>query len=212
MNIITAQKELVFEKVCQSIYDTWGLNPILEHLKAVIKEKERVIVLGCGSGYATAKISSMTKGLVAGIDASELLVARAKKDFGGQENLNFFHWDPLKEIPGIQADWVICLNRINFLTSPTQIAQLFRYTERMLRKFGRGVFLTMHPAAPKEHWPQEKPTKRYGCVAMKNMLRKAWLQIETSRRLWVDPPAYGSPVGRPPTYWMFQVKRRQGRA
>ncbi|OGY83260.1 MAG: hypothetical protein A3F54_02770 [Candidatus Kerfeldbacteria bacterium RIFCSPHIGHO2_12_FULL_48_17] len=207
MKIITAQTEVAVQKILPSIYETWGRDPVLHHLKTQIKTNDRVIDLGCGDGCATAQIASMTRGLVAGIDCNEILITRAKKDFGEYKNLNFFYRDFLREVPGIQVEWVVCLDVLNFLSS-SQLERTFNHTERTLWKFGRGVFLMIHPAAPREHWPHEK-ARKHSCQVIRLMLKSARLQIEKPRRLWVNPPAYGSPTGKPPTFWMFQVRRME---
>lgn len=47
-----------------------------------IKENDDVLDLGCGAGNLTKKISEQTKGKVVGVDASEGMIAEAKKNYG----------------------------------------------------------------------------------------------------------------------------------
>jgi trans-aconitate methyltransferase len=48
-----------------------------------IKPADDVLDLGCGAGNLTKKIAEQTKGKVVGVDASEGMIAEAKKNYGG---------------------------------------------------------------------------------------------------------------------------------
>lgn len=48
-----------------------------------INTTDNVLDLGCGAGNLTKKIAEMTKGKVVGVDASEGMIAEAKKNYGG---------------------------------------------------------------------------------------------------------------------------------
>jgi trans-aconitate 2-methyltransferase len=63
-----------------------------------IKPSDDVLDLGCGAGNLTKKLAEQTKGKVVGVDASEGMIAEAKKNYGGLgitfevcpvENLNY---------------------------------------------------------------------------------------------------------------------------
>jgi trans-aconitate methyltransferase len=48
-----------------------------------IKANDDVLDLGCGAGNLTKKLAELTKGKVVGVDASEGMIAEAKKNYGG---------------------------------------------------------------------------------------------------------------------------------
>jgi ubiquinone/menaquinone biosynthesis C-methylase UbiE len=48
-----------------------------------IKDAEAVLDIGCGAGNLTKKLAQQTKGKVVGVDASEGMIAEAKRNYGG---------------------------------------------------------------------------------------------------------------------------------
>jgi protein-L-isoaspartate(D-aspartate) O-methyltransferase len=87
-----------------------GLPSLWAHLFDVldIKEKERVVQIGCGLGYYSAILSEMVgpEGTVVAIDCERKFVERARSNLREQTNVEVIHGDGCHDIAG-PADVII---------------------------------------------------------------------------------------------------------
>ena len=87
-----------------------GLPSLWAHLFDVldIKEKERVVQIGCGLGYYTAILSELVgpEGTVVAIDCESRFVERARSNLRDRRNVAVIHGDGCQDVAG-SADVVI---------------------------------------------------------------------------------------------------------
>jgi protein-L-isoaspartate(D-aspartate) O-methyltransferase len=73
-----------------------------------IKRTDRVVQIGCGSGYYTAILSEVVgpRGRVVAIDCDEALIERARDNLRGRQNVEVIHGDGCLEVGG-KADVIV---------------------------------------------------------------------------------------------------------
>lgn len=73
-----------------------------------IKRTDRVVQIGCGSGYYTAILSEVVgaKGKVVAIDCEEALIELARRNLRGRRNVEVIHGDGCLEVGG-KADVIV---------------------------------------------------------------------------------------------------------
>jgi len=79
------------------LYREWKIRKkSCNHLLHYIKKEGRIcniLEVGCGNGWLTALLSTVTKGSATGIDVNRTELKKAKKVFQKRERLNFVHGD-----------------------------------------------------------------------------------------------------------------------
>jgi protein-L-isoaspartate(D-aspartate) O-methyltransferase len=73
-----------------------------------IKRTDRVVQIGCGTGYYTAILSEVVgpKGTVVAIDCEEALIELARRNLRGRQNVEVIHGDGCREVGG-KADVIV---------------------------------------------------------------------------------------------------------
>ncbi|CAN5829409.1 class I SAM-dependent methyltransferase [soil metagenome] len=85
-------------------YAEWNFRGIsCRKLLAYIHNSSKaqsILEVGCGNGWLSAKLASVTTGTVTGTDINTTELEQAARVFNKQQNLSFFHCDIRDEFPG----------------------------------------------------------------------------------------------------------------
>jgi len=102
---------------------------LVEHVSSVTALSEGVVLdIGCGSGAGTHELALMFKGgqRVIGIDINGHAIDTAKKLYGSQTNLSFYHGDLkglLSRHPDFQMSSAICISVSMFINDVREFYQ-----------------------------------------------------------------------------------------
>jgi SAM-dependent methyltransferase len=112
---------------------------LVEHVSSVDSLSEGVVLdIGCGSGAGTHELALMFKGRqrVIGIDINGHAIENAKKLYGSQTNLSFYHGDLkglLHEHPDFRMSSAICISVSMFIND---VSEFYRHVHHSLLEGG----------------------------------------------------------------------------
>lgn len=117
---------------------------------------ERVIDLGCGSGYGTARVAKFARAAV-GVDISAEAVAFAKQRYKSS-NLSFKRIDPDARLPFDDGEFDVALS-FQVIEHVTDDERYIQEAFRILRP--GGVFILITPDRRNRLFPGQKPWNRW---------------------------------------------------
>jgi ubiquinone/menaquinone biosynthesis C-methylase UbiE len=151
------------EKTMEHASGIWGRDPILRYLQEdVIKPGDKVLDIGSGAGYPSARMAEMVgaEGAVVGLEYSESMLGIEKdekqiplsKKYEALKQLMFINGDatnmPLQEKSFDVATSFMVLHNLEL----PQVQKVLQETARVLKPGGKAVFLTMHPDMLESDW------------------------------------------------------------
>jgi SAM-dependent methyltransferase len=89
--------------------DVWQRWLEIETVKPFLRPTDRMVDVGCGSGYATRLLAPLVREAL-GIDFSESMIARARAAAAGQPNLRFEVGNALTLEPGVLGTFDVALS------------------------------------------------------------------------------------------------------
>ncbi|MEU0370298.1 class I SAM-dependent methyltransferase [Streptomyces sp. NPDC006283] len=114
---------------------------------AAVKERDRVLDIGCGSGATTRRAAGLAvHGRVTGVDISEPLLARARAESEGIMNVGY-EWGDAQVHPFPAGGHDVAMSRGGVMFFADHIAALANIG-RALRPGGRLAFICPQPAQP----------------------------------------------------------------
>lgn len=102
---------------------------LVDHVSSTAELSDGVVLdIGCGSGAGTHELAMMFKGgqRVIGIDINSHAIETAKRLYGSQSNLSFYHGDLkglLRDHPGFQMSSAICISVSMFINDVNEFYQ-----------------------------------------------------------------------------------------
>ena len=144
------------------------LAPVLDHLleNAQLRDEERVLDIGCGTGLSTIRASEAVgpAGFVTGADIAAQMLVKARKQAVGRANVEFLCADAqLHAFQKAAFDAVISRFGVMFFSDPVAA---FANIARAVKPGGRMVFMTWASAAenPWFSLPRDVAVARLGPV------------------------------------------------
>jgi ubiquinone/menaquinone biosynthesis C-methylase UbiE len=133
-----------------------------DHLLHYIKKQGRIcniLEIGCGNGWLTAQLASVTKGTVTGIDVNRAELKKAKKVFQKRARINFLYGDIRSGILADQKfDLIVFAASIQYFKSLKEIVDA---ALQHLTLQGEIHFLDSPFYAIKEVFPARQRTRKY---------------------------------------------------
>jgi SAM-dependent methyltransferase len=122
--------------------DVWQRWLEIETIKPFLRPDDRLVDVGCGSGYATRILAPLVREAL-GIDFSESMIARARSAAAGQPSLRFQVGNTLDLDPGVVGTFDVALSvrcLIN-LEGWEQQQRAIENIARLLQPGGRFIFV-----------------------------------------------------------------------
>ena len=157
-----AHEQWAGQRTMEHASGIWGREPMLRYLEEnIVKDGDVVVDLGAGGGYPSVRVAKMVgeEGHVVGIElnANQLglegnNVVSLKKKYKDASNLDFVQGN-LKNIPLQEgsADHAVSFMVLHNLEIAS-VKSVLKETQRILKKNGTAVFLTLHPDFLNADW------------------------------------------------------------
>ena len=133
----------------------WGRGKLLRLLEHRFHTGDRIVDLGCGTGYVTSCLTRYvgTSGSVIGYDKSKAFIESASLRYGGLPNVRFRVHDLVGTLPERDGsvDRFVSSMLLQNLYSQT-LAVVFGEVSRCLKDDGEATVLTLHPDMFKSPW------------------------------------------------------------